>query len=388
MKKQERKKENGITLVALVVTIIVLIILAGITLNIVLDNDGIINKVQEATEEYENAEKEEQEILGQVENYLNPPIPDGYVASSVLGENIVATGLVIYEGEEPVTKENHEEAMRERNQYVWIPVDDINSMVMCISNIGESVCNLVLEEDILKCTTHPETETELVGRLYIAQYSSSIEDDNTIGLYKINFSSRNQTYNDNNREPSLTNSDTDNNLEIEQLKSDFITMATNVAKNGGFYISRYEVGKNGESKKGQKVLTANDTDGSNYLGANTWYGLYNTLKENNKQMIWGCQYDQVIKFIGDEAQIGHTYIETNKILSGENESDKMKNIYDLEGNFWEWIMEENTTVNRTSRGGFSDRAREKIFYPASYRGRNAYNPTYTDMNASTRSTLY
>ena len=53
MKKQERRKEKGITLVALVITIIVLIILAGITLNIVLDNDGIINKTKQGAEEYE-----------------------------------------------------------------------------------------------------------------------------------------------------------------------------------------------------------------------------------------------------------------------------------------------------------------------------------------------
>ena len=60
MKKQERRKQKGITLVALVVTIIVLIILAGVTLNIVLDNDGIINKAKQAAEEYENAQKAEQ----------------------------------------------------------------------------------------------------------------------------------------------------------------------------------------------------------------------------------------------------------------------------------------------------------------------------------------
>ena len=69
MKKQERRKQKGITLVALVVTIIMLIILAGVTLNIVLDNDGIINKAKQAAEEYENAQKEEQELLGQLEDY-------------------------------------------------------------------------------------------------------------------------------------------------------------------------------------------------------------------------------------------------------------------------------------------------------------------------------
>ena len=61
--KKQRREEKGITLVALVVTIIVLIILAGVTLNIVLDQNGIINKTKEAAEEYENAQREEQEKL-------------------------------------------------------------------------------------------------------------------------------------------------------------------------------------------------------------------------------------------------------------------------------------------------------------------------------------
>ena len=83
MKKQERRKEKGITLVALVVTIIVLLILAGVTLNIVLDNDGIINKTKEGAEEYENAQKAEQELLGEIEGYIEyagktAPIPEEY----------------------------------------------------------------------------------------------------------------------------------------------------------------------------------------------------------------------------------------------------------------------------------------------------------------------
>ena len=53
MKKREDK---GITLVALVVTIIVLIILAGVTLNIVLDQNGIISKTKEAKNKTEQAE--------------------------------------------------------------------------------------------------------------------------------------------------------------------------------------------------------------------------------------------------------------------------------------------------------------------------------------------
>lgn len=42
------KKESGITLIALVVTIVVLLILAGVSINLVLGNNGIINKSKEA----------------------------------------------------------------------------------------------------------------------------------------------------------------------------------------------------------------------------------------------------------------------------------------------------------------------------------------------------
>ena len=173
MKKQERKEEKGITLVALVVTIIVLLILAGITINIVLNNDGIINKTKQGAEEYENAQKEEQELLEGIEGYIeyagkNAPIPEGYTKSQITTEDDVAEGLVIYEIPEGATvnwtDEEDENGNNQStitiggtttnlqetvNQYVWIPVEDINSMVMCKSNTGDSICNLVLEENTL-----------------------------------------------------------------------------------------------------------------------------------------------------------------------------------------------------------------------------------------------
>lgn len=57
------KKENGITLVALVVTIVVLLILAGVSISLVLDQNGIINKAKGARTEYKNAANYEQNLL-------------------------------------------------------------------------------------------------------------------------------------------------------------------------------------------------------------------------------------------------------------------------------------------------------------------------------------
>ena len=65
------KKEKGITLVALVVTIVVLIILAGVSINLVIGNNGIMQKAKEAKESMAQASKEEQEGLSALEERLN-----------------------------------------------------------------------------------------------------------------------------------------------------------------------------------------------------------------------------------------------------------------------------------------------------------------------------
>ena len=54
-------KNKGITLVALVITIIILLILAGITLNLTLGQNGIITRAQEAGKNYMDAAEREQE---------------------------------------------------------------------------------------------------------------------------------------------------------------------------------------------------------------------------------------------------------------------------------------------------------------------------------------
>ena len=59
-------KEAGITLVALVVTIIVLLILAGVTISLALGDNGIIGKAQEASNMYANATKDEKNALNEL----------------------------------------------------------------------------------------------------------------------------------------------------------------------------------------------------------------------------------------------------------------------------------------------------------------------------------
>ena len=63
--KKVKLQEAGITLVALVVTIIVLLILAGVTLTLALSNNGVMDRAQYASNTWANATKDEETAMGQ-----------------------------------------------------------------------------------------------------------------------------------------------------------------------------------------------------------------------------------------------------------------------------------------------------------------------------------
>lgn len=73
-----KKQVKGITLIALVVTIIGLLILAGIALNLTIGQNGIFSRAQTAANTWRNAESNEQLVMGELEDWM-----DGYLG----GEN-------------------------------------------------------------------------------------------------------------------------------------------------------------------------------------------------------------------------------------------------------------------------------------------------------------
>ena len=66
--KQNRSK--GVTLVALAVTIIVIIILSGISIHLTVGENGIITKAKLAKESYLNAQEAEEQDLATLYNEL------------------------------------------------------------------------------------------------------------------------------------------------------------------------------------------------------------------------------------------------------------------------------------------------------------------------------
>ena len=70
------KDQKGITLVSLAVTIIILIILAGISINVIVGDNGIITKAQRAKENTLLAQEKEEKQLNELYSQLN------YISSS------------------------------------------------------------------------------------------------------------------------------------------------------------------------------------------------------------------------------------------------------------------------------------------------------------------
>ena len=182
-----------------------------------------------------------------------------------------------------------------------------------------------------------------------------------------------------------------------KLRDDYKNMIDSVRKNGGFYVGRYELSSAG-TKKNQASLNAN------------WYNSYKACKDIDSSgvvtaMIWGCQWDQVCKFIStakdangktisltDSRSYGNYSNSTSpantnngsKRNTGSNEAWKVNNIYDLAGNCYEWTQEAFSTDCRAFRGG--NYYGNGDFYPVTNRGCNC--PTLTISSVSSRPVLY
>ena len=383
----------------MVVTIVVLLILAGVSISLVLDKNGIIEKSKDARREYGQAKANEQEDLsnlsdmideataeptpkvnvntkagdnstinGKKGNSNNPTIPKNYIpidtATSTWGDGSTAPsqdsvnhGLVI-------------KGDSDDNEWVWIPVPDVTVM-----------CDTANETEYTLCGTSGETavKTKL--------YSSTItigKDSNTKTITRTTPGTTSGG-----REPDLvvsggTSYDATNYKTIlgengtkEELAQLFVDeykeMIESIRKYGGFYIGRYELSEAGVQKNQPTLVKTN------------WYNLYKKCKSLNAsdkvetRMIWGCQWDVTMNWLissgaktsdevnKDSSSWGNHYGTSVKANDGTTEIKASKtsavlntgittftmanNIYDLAGNCDEWTQEADDAGSRAPRGG-------------------------------------
>ena len=415
------RNENikGITLIALIITIIVLLILAGVSIAMLTGNNGILMQAKLAKENTALAKQDEENKLANNNEYINEQLgnvvpgkivletkKDNYVdingdkATIPAGfsvaekENIISNGMVVH-GPDKANGDNGSE-------FVWIPVPDINSMAQCAKTDGN--CNIQLDGDILKCKTHDDNE-EIVGKLYATGIGKNYIDDNANATYSVDNGLREPAITENNSD--IETDYNDDLFSLESLQAEYKNMIKQVIKYGGFYIGRYETslstatsespGTSGTAQSKQGVIP---TTASN-SATPTWYGLY--IKQNRiyaeindsveSSMIWGSQYDAMLNWVKngtndeEKAKLTNTSLGNNSsktVVTTGNEnylSDDINNIRDLGGNLREWTLEAYNSDGRVIRGGFS-------YYNLSPSYRFYYSPNNLYTSVGSRLSLY
>ena len=99
LKEELKYGKKGITLISLVVTIIVLIILASVSINLLFGENGLITMAQKAKDQYEEAAKnEEQQLAGifgkNFADYNGQLHVEGTNIVNQYGEQVQLRGLV------------------------------------------------------------------------------------------------------------------------------------------------------------------------------------------------------------------------------------------------------------------------------------------------------
>ena len=79
------KKQGGITLIALVITIVVLLILAGVSVNAIIGDEGIVNKAKEAQIKMNEAQQNDRNSLNSLSNWLDEALNE--IVDNTNGEN-------------------------------------------------------------------------------------------------------------------------------------------------------------------------------------------------------------------------------------------------------------------------------------------------------------
>ena len=98
--KRNYSKQNGITLIALVVTIVVLLILAGVSLNAIFSENGIINRAKDAQNKMDQATQNDLAQLDELDSWLENQVNGVEKGAKIISFTINST---TYQAEEGMT---------------------------------------------------------------------------------------------------------------------------------------------------------------------------------------------------------------------------------------------------------------------------------------------
>ena len=359
----------------MVVTIVVLLILAGISLNLVLGENGIITKAQEARDKTEqariNTEKSMNSLEQELSDYVNK-IDSGNEENGSVDYDPAADGVTIPEGyyyvggtkakgivisDNIADKEldkGKEDVRRDLagNQWVWVPVEKP-------SDLYTSVTGGIAISGDTGVKTKKYTNSEIISGVKRVKPGdkSGIKEPELVYRSTGGSSGGSASGGSASGGSSSGSSSSKYLQEAETLVSEYDEMIESLERYHGFYIGRYELSKDGE--KTGTVQTSSVWE--------TFYENCKKLANGSKvktQMIWGLQWDATCKWLENSG-----FSITNPVTwgnynnntvdghgspqnTGFSENWKANNIYDFAGNYAELTQEASGQQYRIARGGY------------------------------------
>ena len=164
------KQEKGITLIALVITIVILLILAGLTINLALGDGGLAQKAKEATENYQLAQEAEEDLIQELEENMNPT-EEGYNSQEGVNEPVLTEGMI------PVTWDESSSSWVKADESTsdWYAYDTTNKQWANVVTVKENGTNMSREEYMSSTVGTKIPEDDIVGMyVWIPRYSYRI----------------------------------------------------------------------------------------------------------------------------------------------------------------------------------------------------------------------
>ena len=320
------KGDKAITLVALIITIIILLILAGVSLSFVF-NGGILDKAQSAVNEYQNASQKEQNLLDQIDKYIENELGD--IANDEpkvpnVDENGLATeNTTIVAKDDPsiqiVIPKGFAPAILKTGTTQSLPGE--NGAVKEIMPAEE--WNNVTKEDINRGIVVVDNTITYDG----GQSSGNVPDFNEYVWIPMPDSSKfarvawNGPYMaggvQNGKHP-LSDGSTENAFWEEASSAEYTDMVDSVNINKGFYISRYEASQKdstiAQSKRGQKPWVSVSQPDAITASSNMKSSI-------NSHLIYGIEWDSVLQWLLNSGAIIGAETSGTRIIT-ENDIQK------------------------------------------------------------------
>ena len=373
--KGKTKQQKGITLIALIITIVVLLILAVVAISSI-QNDGILHYAQNATDNWNRAERNEQETLGDYLNYITN-MGSGNGNTSGYEEVTLAFAITddMYERtENSQTKDIYGNIIKipagfkilvdETTVYTGVTDIDVGKGIVIIDEAGNEFVYVPVGEIKTATDTKPITLARYEFDITINMSTGTIEGT---GGPKENGTHTSATYEL--TDPLLTVmtqvQGVDNPVFVEGTIADIddqdkgyaLSISDFYSKaSSGYYIGRYEARTtNSTARTSNSDLTAVTTNKANAVynyitqldATDKCQGMY-TNKPFATDLVNSFAWDTAIAFIQsfedeDSDYSMKTSVNTGTLLTtgtvGAETEDKVCNIYDMASNCIEWSTE-------------------------------------------------